>query len=181
MSVPWLESGSTENTSIWSREFPPAAPSGTPLTSYWYFPVLPSSRQGTDSVHCGAAQYILHSVHLSEVHYTVVKFCTFKCKSVHSSALLCSTLQYSWVVSEWLMQLVPWTVWTQLFPHCSLQTAVQSHYYTLHFTVHSGHSGHCTVYSVQSSQYTLYWTVHYVLGQLWNCPVLGWNCAVLNT
>ena len=49
MSVPWLESRSTENTSIQSREFPRAAPSGTPSTSCWYFPVLPSSRQGTDS------------------------------------------------------------------------------------------------------------------------------------
>ena len=49
MSVPWLESGSTENTSIWSWEFPRAAPSGTPSTSCWYFPVLPSYRLGTDS------------------------------------------------------------------------------------------------------------------------------------
>ena len=57
MSVPWLESGSTENTSIRSREFPRAAPSGTPSTSCWYFPVLPSSRLGTDSVQYSTVQY----------------------------------------------------------------------------------------------------------------------------
>ena len=39
-----------ENTSIRYREFPWAAPLGTPSTSCWYFPVLPSSRLGTDSM-----------------------------------------------------------------------------------------------------------------------------------
>ena len=36
--------------SVHRLEFPWAAPSGTPSTSCWYFPVLPSSRLCTDSV-----------------------------------------------------------------------------------------------------------------------------------
>ena len=39
-----------ENTSIQYWEFPQAAPLGTPSTSNGYFPVLPSSCQGTDTV-----------------------------------------------------------------------------------------------------------------------------------
>ena len=48
--------GVQENTSIWSWELPRAAPLGNPLTSCWYFPVLPSSRLGTDSVQL---QYVI--------------------------------------------------------------------------------------------------------------------------
>ena len=42
-----------------SQEFPRAAPSGTPSTSCWYFPVLPSSRLGTDSVQYITEQRII--------------------------------------------------------------------------------------------------------------------------
>ena len=42
MSVPWLKSGSTGKYHHTVKE--------VPSTSCWYFPVLPSSRLGTDSV-----------------------------------------------------------------------------------------------------------------------------------
>ena len=53
--ISYLDSsrGVQENTSIQPREFPRAAPSGTPSTSCWYFPVLPSSRQCRDSLPAG--------------------------------------------------------------------------------------------------------------------------------
>ena len=44
------------NTSMRSREFPRAQPEGTPETECWYFPVLPSSRLGTDSVQFSVLQ-----------------------------------------------------------------------------------------------------------------------------
>ena len=51
MSVPLLDSGGTRNTSLRSREFPRAWPSGTPSSSGCYFLVPPLSRKGTVTVH----------------------------------------------------------------------------------------------------------------------------------
>ena len=49
MSVPWLELGSTGKYQH--------LVSGVPSTSCWYFPVLPSSCLGTNSVQCSRVQY----------------------------------------------------------------------------------------------------------------------------
>ena len=72
MSVPWLESGSTGKYQHSVKGFPRAAPSGTPLTSCWYFPVLPSSRLGTDTV-----LYRLYTVQPStvEAQYSTSLYC----------------------------------------------------------------------------------------------------------
>ena len=87
-----------ENTSMWSMEFPWAAPLGTPSTSYWYFPVLPFSRQGTGTVLncslliCTARQCIVQ-------YYALLK-CPLR--SLLQGIALSCTMQYV-VFDHWML------------------------------------------------------------------------------
>ena len=93
MSVPWLESGSTGKYQHSVKGFPRAAPSGTPLTSCWYFPVLPSSRLGTDTIHYSAGQ--CSTIQSIVVQSRIVQHSTVQCSVVQLSAVQCSTTQYT--------------------------------------------------------------------------------------
>ena len=92
------------------REFPRAASSGTPLTTSWYFPVLPSSCQGTDTVEFSSLQY-------STVQCIMMQYSIIQCSTVLWSD---TTVSVGWAeigLTQFLLDLTAlhlFTIWAVL-------------------------------------------------------------------